>query len=229
MPDLLSDEQPREAAEAENSPTGFRPQSFIEEKIKLFTVRLTHYLAKFSWITPNRLTWLSALVGGPMAAWLILAEEHLAAALIIFISSLLDDMDGNLARERGVSSSEGAILDAVLDRYVDFIIVSSIILLSPGRHLIPGLLAVFGTIMVPYIRARSEAEGKPTIAAALGNRTTRQILTIAGVLTRQYLILLMVLAFISNLAAIQRFVFALKTGCRTRESSVSTENEALDK
>ena len=84
------------------------------------------------------------------------------------------------------------------------------ILLDPIKHLIPGLLAMFGAMLVPYIRARSEAEGKSVVAAAIGNRTARIIMIILGILTQQFFPLLIVLAVTSNIAALQRLIFALK-------------------
>jgi hypothetical protein len=71
------------------------------------------------------------------------------------------------------------------------------------------LLALLGSTLVPYIRARSEAAGKSTVAS-IGSRATRTILIILGLLTKQILPLLIVLAVISNLAAIHRFIVAVR-------------------
>ncbi len=187
-----------------------KPRSLIEKAIKFYTVKIAQFLAKYQWITPNRISVFSALLGGPLAGWLILEQNYSIALGAIFISGIFDDLDGDLARERGIASSEGAILDSVLDRYVDFFIIGGLILVSPSQHLIPGLLAMFGGMMVPYIRARSEAEGKNVVAAAIGNRTARIIMIIIGLLTQQTLPLLIVLAVTSNIAALQRIIFALK-------------------
>lgn len=187
-----------------------KPRSLIEKAIKIYTVKIAQFLAKYQWITPNRISVLSALLGGPLAGWLILEQNYSIAVVAIVISGIFDDLDGDLARERGIASSEGAILDSVLDRYVDFFIIGGLILVSPSQHLIPGLLAMFGGMMVPYIRARSEAEGKNVVAAAIGNRTARIIMILIGLLTQQTFPLLIVLAVTSNIAALQRLIFALK-------------------
>ncbi|MBK4732649.1 CDP-alcohol phosphatidyltransferase family protein [Oxynema sp. CENA135] len=186
-----------------------RPRSFIEKTIKNVTVKIAETLVNLSWITPNRITVVSAAIGGPFAAWLIYSGYGAIAVAAIVLSGLLDDLDGDLARARGLSSPEGAILDSVLDRYVDVFLISALILLDPTRHLIPGLLALLGTTMVPYIRARTEAEGKSSIAT-IGDRTTRFILFVVGLLSGQILPLLIILAVISNLAAFHRLFFALK-------------------
>jgi phosphatidylglycerophosphate synthase len=187
-----------------------KPRSLIEKTLKIYTVKIANFLAKYDWITPNRISILSALLGGPLACWLILENYYLLAVAVIIISGILDDLDGDLARAKGVASKEGAILDSVLDRYVDFFIITALILLDPSQHLIPGLLAMFGGMMVPYIRARSEAEGKSVVAAAIGNRTARFILIILGISTQQFFPLLILLAVTANIAAFQRLFFALK-------------------
>jgi phosphatidylglycerophosphate synthase len=187
-----------------------KPRSLIEKTLKIYTVKIANVLAKYDWITPNRISILSALLGGPLACWLILENYYLIAVAVIIISGILDDLDGDLARAKGVASKEGAILDSVLDRYVDFFIITALILLDPSQHLIPGLLAMFGGMMVPYIRARSEAEGKSVVAAAIGNRTARFILIILGISTQQFFPLLILLAVTANIAAFQRLFFALK-------------------
>ena len=187
-----------------------KPRSLIEKTLKIYTVKIANVLAKYDWITPNRISILSALLGGPLACWLILENYYLIAVAVIIISGIFDDLDGDLARAKGVASKEGAILDSVLDRYVDFFIITALILLDPSQHLIPGLLAMFGGMMVPYIRARSEAEGKSVVAAAIGNRTARFILTILGISTQQFFPLLILLAVTANIAAFQRLFFALK-------------------
>ncbi len=187
-----------------------KPRSLIEKTLKIYTVKIANFLAKYDWITPNRISILSALLGGPLACWLILANYYLSAVAVIIISGILDDLDGDLARAKGVASKEGAILDSVLDRYVDFFIITALILLDPSQHLIPGLLAMFGGMMVPYIRARSEAEGKSVVAAAIGNRTARFILIILGISTQQFFPLLILLTLTANIAAFQRLFYVLK-------------------
>jgi archaetidylinositol phosphate synthase len=194
----------------DSEPAMIKPRSFIEKTIKLYTVKIAQGLDHYPWITPNRISMLSALLGGPLAGWLIVEQNFLMAVGIIIISGIFDDLDGDLARTRGVASSEGAILDSVLDRYVDFFILAALIWLSPSQHLIPGGLAMFGGMLVPYIRARSEAEGKSVVAAAIGNRTARIIMIIIGLLTQQIFPLLIILAVTSNIAALQRLIFALK-------------------
>lgn len=183
-------------------------KSFLEKSIHNITNKVAETLIEISWITPNRISYLSGLIGGVGVGYFIIQKNYLMAVLLIFVSGILDCLDGDLARARGVTTKEGAILDAVLDRYVDFIILGALILVSPETNLIPGLLALLGTTMVPYIRAKTEAQGKISVAS-IGDRSMRTILLIIGLSTGQIFLTLIVLAIISNIAAIHRFIFAL--------------------
>lgn len=184
------------------------PKSFIDHIIQFFTVKLAGSLVDMPWITPNGITFVSAIIGGLIASWQIVTHHYLIAVLLIVIAGVGDSLDGDLARARGVASKEGELLDSILDRYTDFLLISALILVAPDKHLIIGLLALLGSTLVPYIRARSEAAGKSTVAS-IGSRATRTVLIILGLLTNQIFPLLIVLAAISNIAAIHRFVVAL--------------------
>lgn len=186
------------------------PKSLIDKLLHSVTIKLARALVNITWITPNQISWLSGALGGLVAGWFIIEKNYLVAVLFIILSGLLDCLDGDLARERKIASGEGDILDSVIDRYVDFLLISASILVSPNNYLIPGLLALLGTTIVPYVRARSEAEGKSTVAS-IGSRSTRTILIIIGLLTQQILTLLILLAVITNIASLHRLIFALKT------------------
>ncbi|MEO0373379.1 MAG: CDP-alcohol phosphatidyltransferase family protein [Cyanobacteria bacterium P01_A01_bin.17] len=184
------------------------PTSWLDQTVQILTLRLARLLAGWTWITPNRITWFSAAVGGLLAGGLILQGQLRWAALAVVVSGLLDGLDGDLARERGTTSTEGAILDSVLDRYVDFLILAALIWISPRAHLAAGLLALLGTAMVPYIRARSEAAGKSSVAS-IGSRAVRMVLVILGLLTGQILPLLILVGAIANIAALHRLIVAM--------------------
>jgi archaetidylinositol phosphate synthase len=185
-------------------------RSFLDKILHGITEKVAALLVDIDWITPDGISWLSGIVGGLLAGWLIIEDRfYLAVAAIVF-SGLLDCLDGDLARARKVSSSEGGILDSVIDRYVDFFLLAAIIVHSPEDCLVVGLLAILGTTLVPYVRAITEAEGKNSVAS-IGSRATRVILVIIGLLTGQLFYLSIVLAVISNIAAAHRLIFALRS------------------
>ena len=184
------------------------PQSVVDDMIQRITIRIARGLARFSWITPNRITTLSAILGGGIAGGLIYFGWFKWAAVVVILSGIFDGLDGDLARTRNMVTSEGALLDSVLDRYVDFLLVGAMILVSPESHLWPGLFALLGSTTVPYIRARSEAQGKSTVAS-VGSRSIRMILIIVSLLLNQLFLGLVAIALVSNIAAIHRLIHGL--------------------
>ena len=98
------------------------------------------------------------------------------------MGDVLDYVDGNLARRQGAGSWEGAIFDGVLDRYTGFLAIGALTYLTAAvldRHtdlliggitfLTLGLAALLGSMLTSCVRAKTEAEGKGSIAS-IGDR-----------------------------------------------------------
>ena len=188
--------------------TVYAPQFWIDDWLHHITRRVALFISKINWITPNLISITSALIGGAIAGYCIYARQNYWACGFIALSGVLDSLDGDLARVKEMASTEGGILDSVLDRYVDFCLVGALVLITP-EGLIPGLLAIFGSVMVPFVRARTEASGKSTVAS-IGNRSIRVIAILLGLLMHQIMPLLIFLAVVTNIAALHRFIVALK-------------------
>jgi len=78
---------------------------------------LNAVIADIPWITPNGLTWLSflcKLAAGPLLL-LDVRGADLTAVVLFQLHTILDCMDGSLARYRKASSAIGAFLDKVTD------------------------------------------------------------------------------------------------------------------
>ena len=83
----------------------------------------------FAWITPNRITLFSFIVALASAVFICLGslEEiqrvsfHVAAAILIHVSHILDCMDGQMARYRGTLSRSGSFFDKATDHLQVFI------------------------------------------------------------------------------------------------------------
>lgn len=114
-------------------------------------------------LTPNQMTLISLLVS-ILTAYLIWAGNLLVGGIMIQASSIIDGVDGELARAKGVSSKLGAFLDATADRVADIAIIVAVaraaLSLSPATPeslLVISMLALSADIMVSYIHARGEA------------------------------------------------------------------------
>jgi len=73
-------------------------------------------------ITPNQVTFISFLISAVSAVFFALGYP-LYGGLLAQVSSIFDGVDGEIARLKFLKSSYGGLLDAVLDRYADFLIV----------------------------------------------------------------------------------------------------------
>lgn len=116
-------------------------------------------VADWRFVTPNRLTILSFILA-LISAVLIVSSDTLmlvAAGLILQLSYIIDCMDGQLARYRGVASKVGSLLDKWSD-FVKFpliILALSLEASSLNRTTAPlilGILSVFLIGYLPYLK-----------------------------------------------------------------------------
>jgi phosphatidylinositol phosphate synthase len=106
----------------------------------------------------------------------------LGAALFV-IGSVLDILDGALARSRGVGSPFGAFLDSTVDRVGEGFMIASIGLVFM-RHdqmwaLAVAFAAIGGSFLVSYTRARAEALGLKG-DVGFGSRAERVVVITTG-------------------------------------------------
>ncbi len=81
------------------------------------------------------------------------------AAWGVFLSALLDVLDGAVARLGGTASPAGAILDSTLDRYAEFLFFGGLLVCwcdDIGLQLL-AFTAVAGSVLVTYSTAKAEA------------------------------------------------------------------------
>jgi CDP-diacylglycerol--glycerol-3-phosphate 3-phosphatidyltransferase len=113
-------------------------------------------------VTPNTITWLGfAITLG--AAALVGTNHLLAAGCVVLVAGLCDMLDGALARTTNQVSRFGGVLDSTLDRLSEAALLLSILFIyARGQQgwesLLVGL-ALVGSLMVSYLRAKAEALG----------------------------------------------------------------------
>lgn len=109
-------------------------------------------------ITPNMLSWASLVLGG--CSGVALAYGYFGfAALAATVSAILDSLDGMVARMTGIASDAGEVLDAAIDRYVEFFFLGGLVIYYREIPMlqIVALLALAGSFMVSYSTAKAEA------------------------------------------------------------------------
>lgn len=99
---------------------------------------------KRSW-TASSVTYVALVVGLTASVVFILGYEILSVCLL-WLSGLLDAVDGCIARETGTTSKRGTFLDIVFDRVVEIGIVISLALVHPEAYL--GLLILTCTFLL---------------------------------------------------------------------------------
>lgn len=112
----------------------------------------------FFHVTPNMVSWGSLFFG--LLTGICFALGHFgSAACFGIISMILDALDGMVARLTGVSSDAGEVLDAAVDRYVEFFMLGGIALYYREIPVLMVLAfaALIGSFMVSYSSAKAEA------------------------------------------------------------------------
>ncbi|HVK68020.1 MAG TPA: GtrA family protein [Polyangium sp.] len=110
-------------------------------------------------VPPNAITTLA--VGLAAGGGVAIAAGRFALGGWLYVSAgALDYLDGRVARATGQASPSGAALDSVLDRYCESaVLVGLAWYYRESWVLLPCLLALTGSLFVPYVRARGEALG----------------------------------------------------------------------
>ena len=113
-------------------------------------------------ITPNTVSWFGFLLTLG-TAWLILAGQLFIAGFAVIFSGLFDILDGALARNTNQVTKFGGILDSTLDRASEAVLLLSLLPLYSSQKSNLGIafvgLAMVGSYLVSYIRARAEGAG----------------------------------------------------------------------
>jgi len=138
---------------------------------------------------------------------------YVLGALLVFLNGWLDLLDGALARELDVDSRGGDLLDHVLDRYADVVILAG---LAAGiEQYALGFLAVTGVLMTSYLGTQIQAVGLTRQYGGLLGRADR--LALVGLVGVVALVvpsiagepvvgwLLGLFAVVGHLTALQRF------------------------
>jgi CDP-diacylglycerol--glycerol-3-phosphate 3-phosphatidyltransferase len=139
-------------------------------------------------VTPNALTTTGVLLCGT-ASVLVLFEGrneilfYWLAAVVFVTGSLLDILDGALARAGGKTTPFGAFLDSTTDRVSEGFMLTAIAYILATQHrpvfVAVAMAAVAGSFLVSYTRAKAEAIGLRG-DVGIGSRAERVVVITAG-------------------------------------------------
>ena len=144
-------------------------------------------------ITPNFITTTGLVMNIVAACVFVYAGMYKPGELvyvgwgggIVLFAGLFDMMDGQVARIGKMSSTFGALYDSVLDRYSELTVFFGICfyLINQGYVIssIVAFIALIGSLMVSYVRARAEGLGLECKVGFM-QRPERVVLTSLGAL-----------------------------------------------
>jgi len=172
-------------------------------------------------ITPNALT-ASGVTLCVLASALVLFEGrneilfYWAGAVTFVLGSLLDILDGALARAGGKTTPFGAFLDSTTDRVSEGLMLTAIAWVLARNHhpafVAVAVAAVAGSFLVSYTRARAEALGLRG-DVGIGSRAERVVVITAGLVLAPWGVLpwaLVLLACTAWLTVVQRVLHVRK-------------------
>ncbi|HVU52659.1 MAG TPA: CDP-alcohol phosphatidyltransferase family protein [Polyangia bacterium] len=184
-------------------------------------------------ITPNQVT-LFALVPALLGAVAAGFGWFALSSLLFTLASLCDLVDGVLARRTGVASDAGEVVDAAVDRYLEFLFLAGVAVYYRTHWIVLVLVfaALLGSYMVSYTTAKAEAMAVPPPRGSM-RRAERAVYLLVGAGLTAYtrvafesfpshalrelpiLVALSLVAVVTNVSAVQRFA-AIAAALRDR-------------
>jgi CDP-diacylglycerol--glycerol-3-phosphate 3-phosphatidyltransferase len=135
-------------------------------------------------LTPNAIS-LMGLVGNLVAAFLVTQRLFFLAGIAFILGSVMDTLDGRYSRMSGKGSLFGAFLDSTLDRCEEGIVIAAVAgyFATRGEDFAAAIcvVAVLGSLMVSYTRARAEALGVEC-KVGIATRPVRVVLLSIGLI-----------------------------------------------
>lgn len=169
-------------------------------------------------LTPNQVTAFTLLLAIATGA-MVAAGWNIAGGIAIQAVSVIDGVDGELARLKDRATRFGGVFDAVTDRYADAVMLAGMTVYAVRfedhpRPEFVGALALGAALIVSYSRARIEAD-LPDVAASgnldsifgLASRDVRLLVAAIGTVVGQCYWTLIILAAVSGLTIAWRLLY----------------------
>jgi CDP-diacylglycerol--glycerol-3-phosphate 3-phosphatidyltransferase len=158
-------------------------------------------------ISPNALTLIGLLPAvGAGVAFAVGTVRF--GGVLVGISGVFDLLDGLVARVGNKQTAFGALLDSTLDRFAEIAIFIGLAVLFRGTATLYGvMLALGGSLMVSYVKARAEGLGSVCDGGML-QRPERLIIILLGALLGIGFLkwAIWIIAVLGNITAIERLL-----------------------
>ena len=188
------------------------------KKFEMISEKIGKFFSKTG-ISPNTFTLIS-LFFAFLSFFFLIKKNLILASLFFIIASILDLIDGAVAKFKNQTTKKGAYLDTICDRYVEGIIIFGFLFLDlPKIIFIPEIwifLCLFGALMTTYSKAAAKEKEIITEELKRGffERPERVILILLALILGNFSFLftayaLIILAIFSNITALQRIFYTL--------------------
>ena len=168
-------------------------------------------------VSPNFMTFVG-LLGSCLSAYMLSRGQLFTGGSILLVSGLFDILDGGLARALNRVTDFGAMLDSVVDRLSEMLVLIGLMIFFLDKSSYEGIIIVylaFGTsLMVSYLRARAGGLG---IDCELGimTRPERIVILSAGLFIGHWfevaiVIALSLITLFSLITCVQRMAHVSK-------------------
>jgi len=156
-------------------------------------------------VHPDLLTLASLLAAGA-----VLLTPSWAGVVLVLLAALIDGLDGCVAVLQQRTSRWGYLLDSVVDRCTDIVLILAMLQLAAPPAL--GAGCGFAVLLLEYIRARAGNAGSGEITVVtVGERPTRVIVAVLALATGLGEIALWVLTVLTGVAVGQLLVALRRT------------------
>lgn len=184
----------------------------LRARTHFITDPIVTYLAKYR-LSPDVLT-VAGFLAHALFAWFIANGQFLAAAVAIVLLAPLDALDGALSRKLGRKQGGfGAFLDSTLDRVAEIVLFGGFIYYYVQQDnsflLAVAYIAVTGSLMVSYARARAESLGYDCKVGIL-SRVERYVVLVTFLVLNRPEIALFILAIFTYVTLAQRMIHVFR-------------------
>lgn len=172
-------------------------------------------------MTPDGITWFGCGATVLISVVFLAQGKFLIGGILFGAFSLIDLLDGTMARMLGTAGPWGAFLDSTLDRISDSAVIFALIYFyvntvadNSRLAVVAGIVSLVMSLMTSYARAKAESlDAKCTVGIA--ERAERNLLIwaallISGIFFDVIPYALVLLAIVSTVTVLQRIWFVRK-------------------
>ncbi|WP_316978742.1 CDP-alcohol phosphatidyltransferase family protein [Shumkonia mesophila] len=189
----------------------YQAREWARDVLEKMAAPLARLLARLK-VTPNQVS-TAGFALNVVAAMCIATNDLALAGVIYIVAGGLDLMDGTLARVTGRATKFGAFFDSTVDRISEGVVFAAITyrFAIDGESVLAAVvvLALLGSLLVSYVRARAEGLGGKCKVGLL-TRAERVILLTLGLLFGLLAHTIVLLAVLTAVTVAQRIYYVAK-------------------